>query len=256
MFKGFPVKEQIDGLFAAEMTSLDHDGARSHLDDPAGGLLALFFGVGSDARQHFGLGKVGGHHFREGNQQPFEGMAGFLLQKGGPALGDHHRVDHQMMNAVFLYLGGDDLHDGDAGDHSGLGRIDADVRHHGVDLLGDGLRRQFVDSGHFLGVLGGDGRQGAHAKHAQLLKRFQIGLDSCASTAVGPCDGQRLGDVHGNPSFCAGCAPCFRSHLIGWFSTASREEKWARKGSGVHDRPQTPLINCKEPLSVREERYR
>src|SRR5690606_16551676 len=100
------------------------------------------------------------------------------------------------------------------------------------------------------------GRQGAHAKHAQLLKRFQIGLDSCASTAVGPCDGQRLGDVHGNPSFCAGCAPCFRSHFIGWFSTASREEKWARKGSGVHDRPQTPIINSKEPLSVREEQYR
>ena len=56
--------------------------------------------------------QIWGHHKRQWEQFLGQGLAGVCLEKGVASLGDHHRVNDQLADAIRFYLATHHLHEG------------------------------------------------------------------------------------------------------------------------------------------------
>ena len=99
-------------------------------------------------------------------------------------LGEHDRVDYDVLRLVLPELARDRLHARGRGQHADLDCIRHDILKHRVDLLLDHLRADVLDVDHARGILRYDRHDHAHAEHAQGGHRLQIRLDARAAAAI------------------------------------------------------------------------
>ena len=198
-----PVVNHVDGLGRGllHVPSLDHHPRRPQGVQDLGGPAGIVQGADRHAGQFLRLVAVRRDHRGQGQEQPPHGLPGRFVQEGGPALGDHHGVDHQGEGPEAIPPEADALghrlDDGGGAEHARLGRIGPDVVQDGVDLGGHHLRRHQVDVPHALGVLGRQGGDGGGAEDPQGVEGLDVGLDPGAAAAVGAGDGQGPGRRRG-----------------------------------------------------------
>ena len=115
------------------------------------------------------------------------------------ALGDHDGVDHEVEDLLGFQHLCDGLDDGGRRQHAGLDRRNLKIVKDGVDLSGDHRRRQLKDVRDLFRVLGSDGRDDRHRKHAVGGHGLDVGLNACAPTGIRTGNGQHLleGRRHG-----------------------------------------------------------
>ena len=166
--KVLAVVDQV-GRVTGQVTAFDHHPARAERGDRPRGLPRGIGRVDRDARQHLGLRDIRRHHERERQQMLLHRGDGALLQQRVTALGNHHRIDHQLLNAPGFEATGDCFHDRGAGEHPGLGRGGADVLEHDVDLNGDDLFRHLGHGEDPARVLSGHRRY--HRRYRRLRTR-------------------------------------------------------------------------------------
>ena len=137
------------------------------------------------AGQHARLGQVRRDHGRQRQQPLTIAAARLVVEQHGPALGDHHRVDHDW-HAVERCTSASPppRRSPPVAQHADLDRVDADVLGHGPHLLDDELAGHRVDAGHAHRVLRGERRDRGHPVHAAAGERLQVGLDAGAAARV------------------------------------------------------------------------
>jgi len=121
---------------------------------------------------------------------------GVFAEESRAALGNHHRVNHQVADSVSLDLIRDRLDDLGAGEHPSLGRLDAEVLHDGVDLGPDHRHRELQDVGDRQRVLGGDGGDRGGAVDSEGREGLEVRLDARATARVRAGDGEGDGQLH------------------------------------------------------------
>ena len=134
----------------------------------------------------------GGQREQTGSQR----SNGVRPQEHVASLGHHHRIDHQVPDAMLLDLVGHRADDAGVGEHAGLDRVGADVVHDGVDLGGDQGRRRFEDPCHAGGILGSDGGDHRSAVDSQRGKGLEIGLKAGSGPGIRACNGKRFVELH------------------------------------------------------------
>ncbi|MNC44060.1 hypothetical protein D3C75_929550 [compost metagenome] len=121
-----------------------------------------------------------------GNQS----LNGFLLKQGRTSFGNHDRIDYQLSPAILPEFLGNGADEPAAEQHAGFNGIGCKIRPDGIELCGNGFRFQRIHALDSQGVLGGHCGERRHAIYTQLLKGFEIRLDTGAASAVRAGDGQ------------------------------------------------------------------
>jgi len=165
------------------------------------------------------------------------------------ALCDHHRIDNEPLESVVPDAVRDRFEDGGAAQHARLGRVDADVGEHGLELVLDEGRRNLMDGGNTRGVLRGQRYDRAHSVAAGHGKGLQIGLDPGSSAGIGARNRQTA--RYHFPPFAGmtrirfdGCvlslceeAPRFTESIESLSRAAASEGRGARSGPPEAHRP-------------------
>ena len=142
---------------------------------------------GEDGR----LRPVGGHHQGERQQPATKGIHRTLLKQPVPALGHHHRVNHQRTPVALAELVADLLDVGRREQHPGLSGGWPKVGVERFELVVDELQWKWVDRAHPEGVLGGQGDRHAHPVDPAGGKGLEVGLNPGTAPGVGGGDGGR-----------------------------------------------------------------
>ena len=181
--------EQVVGVVDL-MAALAQDGAAIPLADGPGRQLHVRGIADGHAGEDLRLRDVGGQDRRQGQQLLFQNGDGVVPQKLCPGSGHHHRVHHDVLCAILAQLVRDDGDEAGRGDHADLHGIGEDVRENGVQFLTQELGRclqNVCDAG---GILGSQGRDGAHGKYAVGRHGLDVCLDAGASAGVASSDRQ------------------------------------------------------------------
>ncbi len=117
-----------------------------------------------------------------------QGLLGLLADQRHPPFGHHDRIDDEPRDPVLTDLPGHDADDLRIGQHPRLGRVNAKIPGHGIELGGHELRGYLVDALDPEGVLGCERRHDTHPESAEDRDRFEVRLDPR------PAAGIRSGD--------------------------------------------------------------
>jgi hypothetical protein len=131
--------------------------------------------------QHARFPQIRRDNVRQRQQLARERVYRILAQQPIAALGDHHGVDDQFLDAPASRARRHHLNNLRAEEHPRLGSVRTNVAHDGVDLLPDELWVDGVDALHAERILSGDGGNRAAAVHAQRGEGLQIGLNTCTA---------------------------------------------------------------------------
>ena len=176
---------------ARGVAALDDDRPGAKCEQVASRGAPFFQGRHSAPKEDLRLGQVGRQDRGQRQQLPAQGEHRVVAQQPGAALGDHHRVDDQVVDRVVAHGAGDGFDDRDRRKHPGLRRGWVEVLHHAVDLGHDQLHRQFEDVGDRDRVLGRDRGDRRGAVDAKRREGLEVGLDPSAAAGVGAGDGKR-----------------------------------------------------------------
>ena len=190
-----------DGAF--HMPALDEHGLGAHPDERLTGGSGVIGAADGHAGEHLGFGAVGGQQVAAGDHAFPEGFHGILTQQAAAALAHGNRVHHQREAAVAQGVG-QGVDDAGREEHAGLGGVHGKTVQHGAQLQHDEFGPGRVDAGDAQAVLGGQGRDDAHAVAAQGHDGLEVGLDAGTAAGVGTGDGQDVGGAHGYLLFCDG----------------------------------------------------
>ena len=116
---------------------------------------------------------------------------GRRVEQHRPALGDHHRVDHDRGLPHLVQCLGDRFDRRLVEEHPDLDRVHAEIGGHRPDLVEDHLPRNRLHGDHLAGVLGGEGDDRRGAVDAAARERLQVGLDPGAAAGIGARDRDR-----------------------------------------------------------------
>ncbi|MNN63538.1 hypothetical protein D3C81_1789220 [compost metagenome] len=117
-------------------------------------------------------------------------LNGFLLEQGRTPLGDHDRIGNQISPAIVPDFLGNGTDQPAAEQHAGFDGIRCKILPDGIELCSNSFRLQRIYTLHPEGVLCCHCGEGRHAVDTQLLKGFEIGLDTGTAPAVRAGDGQ------------------------------------------------------------------
>ena len=129
------VVEDIDGFVAAEMSALHQACGCTQIDECAGGLAHLRYRADRHPSQRFGFGHVRRHQRRQRQELTLQRRARRWFEQCCAALRQHDGIDNERRNRMLAHGAGDGPDDLRGNQHAGLGRIHADIRNHGIDLL-------------------------------------------------------------------------------------------------------------------------
>ena len=134
-----------------------------------------------DSGERFGFRDVRGHDIGQWQQLGHERPERAVVEQPVAALGHHHRIDHERGLRRAADHARDGFDDRGVAEHAGLHRVHREIGDHGADLLDDERRLQYLHRADHLGVLRGDGRDGAQAVDAVRGKGLEVGLDAGAA---------------------------------------------------------------------------
>ena len=185
------------------MTALDEHGLGAHPDERLTGGSGVIAAADGHAGEHLGFGAVGGQQVAAGDHAFLEGLHGILTQQAAAALAHGNRVHHQREAAVAQGVG-QGVDDAGREQHAGLGGVHGKTVQHGAQLQHDEFGLGRVDAGDAQAVLGGQGRDDAHAVAVQGHDGLEVGLDAGTAAGIGTGNGQDVGGAHGYLLFCDG----------------------------------------------------
>lgn len=147
--------------------------ATQRVGDQRRSRLHVFRRCDGPAREHLGLGDVGGDHRGPGKQLAHQRVHGGVGDERRARRGHHNGIDHDIGGFVAIESIGDGAHDGRRRHHADLHRIGPDVVEDGVDLGAheNGIHLEHV--GNAERVLGRERRDDALAEQLWAMMVFK-----------------------------------------------------------------------------------
>ena len=167
---------------ARPVAAFDERGAGAECDEPFGGAAQV-----GCAGEGFRFGQVGGHEGGMGQE-----LFPCASAQRSAVLAHHDRVDHQR-EAEGGGCPGDGPHHRGSAKGAGFGGRGRNVLEDGGELLEHQVLGEHLDARNTGGVLDGDEGDYGFAVDAELVKGFEVGLDSGAAAGVGAGNGQGYG---------------------------------------------------------------
>ena len=188
-FAGAAAPQQVVGVVDLVAALAQHGAAVFLADGLCGSLHAGGVGDGH-AGQDLSLRDVGSEHLGHGQQLGGQGLHSVVPQQLGAGSGHHHGVHYDVLCLVSMQLFGNGVDELGRAHHSDLDGIRVDVGEDGIQLLCQKAGRGLKDIGDTGGVLGRQGGDGAHGKHAVGSHGLDVGLDAGTAAGIAAGNGQ------------------------------------------------------------------
>ena len=178
------------------MAALQQHGAAVGIPDFLRGGFHVLYASNLHAGEHLGLRDVGGDQGGQGQQLFRQGLNRVGLHQGRTGGGHHDGIHHHILRPVEPEPVGNHANELAGCHHADFYRVGTDVLKDRVNLLLQKFGSGLLNCAYAGGVLGREGGNGAHGIHTIHGHRFQISLNSGASTAVAARNGQCCFYVH------------------------------------------------------------
>jgi hypothetical protein len=193
------VVQVVDEVAARQVAALEQDPAfavvRQDFAQALGRAAHVARTVGHALlEKNAGFGQVRGEHGGERQQRLAQQGDRVGGQQVVAALGDHHRVEHQMRQPAAAQAIGHGADDAGVAEHADLRRSDGDVGEQRVDLQADEVDRRQMHAGDGTGILRGERRDDAAAVGAEGRERLEVGEQAGAARRVDARNGQDVVD--------------------------------------------------------------
>ena len=184
------VEKEVDRV-ARKMATFDEDRLCAEAGKCAGRTLHRGGRIDGEATERFGLGEIGHEERGAGHQVSEEDWGGTSGREVGAVLGEQDGIDNQ--GEVPTGRGSAECFDQfQAAQGAGLGAGGGHVVEEGIDLREHEFRSEAFDTGERVGVLDGEEAHNRFTVDAELVKGFEIRLNT------GPAGGVRTGDGESN----------------------------------------------------------